>query len=96
MEYPTTFAYSASLIILGGLASAWAQEPIRVDPLNEVRTVGDLLRLLIEALEKDATSLPIDQDAVFTKLRDIIIDQLRVQPDLVTMSARFVDDLHAD
>ncbi len=38
----------------------------------------------------------MNQDEVFDKVKDIIIDQLGVDEDAVTMQASFRDDLEAD
>ncbi len=37
-----------------------------------------------------------NHDAIFAKVRDIIVDQLGVDEDAVTMAASFRDDLDAD
>ena len=37
-----------------------------------------------------------NQDAIFAKVRDIIVDQLGVVEDSVTMESKFRDDLDAD
>jgi acyl carrier protein len=36
------------------------------------------------------------KDEIFEKVKDIIVDQLGADPDQVTMSASFRDDLEAD
>jgi len=38
----------------------------------------------------------MNKDEVFAKVRDIIVDQLGVDPDEVTEGANFRDDLEAD
>lgn len=35
-------------------------------------------------------------DAIFEKVKEIIVDQLEVEEDKVTMEASFIDDLEAD
>ncbi|MFA4016475.1 MAG: hypothetical protein RUDDFDWM_001585 [Candidatus Fervidibacterota bacterium] len=36
------------------------------------------------------------KDELFDKVREIVVNQLRVSPDEVTPDATFVEDLHAD
>lgn len=36
------------------------------------------------------------KDELFDKVREIVVNQLRVSPDEVTLDATFVEDLHAD
>ncbi len=38
----------------------------------------------------------MSQDEVFAKVRDIVVEQLGVDPEQVTMEASFRDDLEAD
>ncbi len=38
----------------------------------------------------------MNQDEVFAKVKDIVIDQLGIEEDKVTMSASFKNDLEAD
>lgn len=37
-----------------------------------------------------------DEDAIFARLKQLILDQLEVEADEVTPDARFIDDLGAD
>lgn len=37
-----------------------------------------------------------EQEEVYSKLKDIIVEQLAVDPDEVSMEASFIDDLNAD
>jgi acyl carrier protein len=37
-----------------------------------------------------------EKDAAFTRLKQLILDQLEVEPDEITLDARFIDDLGAD
>jgi len=38
----------------------------------------------------------VSQDQLFEKVREIIVNQLKVSPEEVTWDAAFVEDLHAD
>ena len=37
-----------------------------------------------------------EQEEVYSKLKEIIVEQLAVDPDEVSMEASFIDDLNAD
>ena len=37
-----------------------------------------------------------EKDAVFARLKQLILDQLEVDPGEITLDARFIDDLGAD
>ena len=38
----------------------------------------------------------MEQDEIFAKIKEVIVDQLTVEEDDVTMEAAFIDDLGAD
>jgi acyl carrier protein len=57
-------------------------------------TVGDLQAYVVGVLRRQGQIE--SADSVDARLRDIICDQLGVEPDDVVPSARFVDDLGAD
>lgn len=40
--------------------------------------------------------MAVSQEEIFSRLKDIVSEQLAVEPDEVTMDASFVDDLNAD
>lgn len=37
-----------------------------------------------------------DEEAILARLKQLILDQLEVEPDEITLDARFIDDLGAD
>jgi len=47
-------------------------------------------------LRKRRCSLAVNAEEIFDKVREIIIEQLGVQEDAVTLEASFIDDLGAD
>jgi acyl carrier protein len=59
-----------------------------------IATVGDLHAYVVGVLRRQGRIE--SADSVDAQLRDIICDQLGVEPEDVVPSARFVDDLGAD
>jgi acyl carrier protein len=58
-------------------------------------TVGDFHVYILEVLRRQKR-LDGNADGIYAQLRDIICRQLRVEPDEIIPSARFLDDLGAD
>jgi len=61
----------------------------------KLETVGLLHGYIVEELSR-LGRFNGDRDGVYAQLRDLICDQLGVEPEEVMPSARFVDDLGAD
>ncbi len=65
---------------------------------EKIMTVGNFCDAVIRLRQEkfgDSVSDNTDE-AVFKKVKEFIIDQLGVEPDLVTRDAHIVDDLGAD
>jgi acyl carrier protein len=60
-----------------------------------LETVGLLHGFVVSQLQRRSL-LPIDDAAVFSKLRDIICEQTGIDPDRIVPDAYFVKDLHLD
>jgi acyl carrier protein len=58
-------------------------------------TVENLHRFVVSELQR-LDRQPLDSDAVFAEIRDLICDQLGVEPERVIPEARFVEDLRID
>jgi acyl carrier protein len=56
--------------------------------------VGDLYRFVLQTLRHRGDV--VDEDAIWKRLTDVIVAQLRVQPERVTPDARFIEDFGAD
>ncbi len=65
------------------------------DDAEKVRTVQHLLELVIR-LAKEQNHVDLDHDETFTKIVDIVSEQLGVKRDKVIPEARFVEDLNMD
>ncbi len=65
---------------------------------EKIVTVGDFCEAVIKIRQqKFGSSAPENTDKdVFKKIKEIIIDQLGIEPEQVTREARIVDDLGAD
>ena len=61
---------------------------------EKLLTVGDLHTFVVEELQR--IGRPRDPREVFVELRELICDQLAIQPELVIPEARFVKDLGID
>jgi acyl carrier protein len=61
---------------------------------EKIVTVGDLARAILHARQQSGR--PIVETAIWTKLVDIIVDQLGVRREEITPTAAFVDDLGVD
>ena len=59
---------------------------------NLVR-VGDLHRFVLQTLRQRGDA--VDEDAIWKRLTDLIVAQLRVKPERVIPTARFIEDLGA-
>ena len=57
-------------------------------------TVGDLHGFVVAELNRRGR--PQDPEAVFGELRELICDQLGIEPERVVPAARFVQDLRID
>ena len=77
-----------------------AEEEFGIDIPNDqaaaADTVGKLYNLVLEKLQSRNPAAPVDPDAVWRKLRALIVDQLQVDEEDVTMHARWNEDLGAD
>jgi len=56
-------------------------------------SVGDLYRFVLQTLRQRGDA--VDDAVVWTKLTNLIVEQLGVRPEQVTPTARFIDDLGA-
>jgi acyl carrier protein len=61
---------------------------------ERLTTVGAIHQLVIAKLRTRGD--PINEDELYSQLRDVICDQLRMKPEAATPSASIVDDLGAD
>ncbi|MCP5143266.1 MAG: hypothetical protein H6978_00415 [Gammaproteobacteria bacterium] len=68
------------------------------DIASEMRTPGDIYDYLIVAIEKKrfAKTPRVASEVIWTQLVGIIVNQLGVEPDLVTKHTDFVRDLRID
>jgi acyl carrier protein len=57
-------------------------------------TVGDLHDFVVAELHRSGRAR--DAEAVFSELRELICDQLGIEPERVVPAARFVQDLRID
>ncbi len=65
------------------------------DRAGQMTTVGDLYDLMIES-KRGSLAAQDDPAAAWEALKQIIVYQLGVKPEAVTVDARFVDDFGAD
>jgi acyl carrier protein len=61
---------------------------------EQLTTVGQIHQHVLAALRQRGT--PADAEKVFSQLREIICDQLGINPEVVVPGASIVDDLGAD
>ena len=61
----------------------------------KIVTVGDMHAYLVSELARRGQP-DLDEEGIYTKLRDIICHQTGVKPDEVVPKARFVQDLRLD
>ena len=60
---------------------------------EKMKCVGDMLDFVLRTLRERGE--PVDEAEVLTRLRAIIVEQLSVRHEEVTLTARFVQDLRA-
>jgi acyl carrier protein len=60
-----------------------------------LETVGLLHQFVLSQLQR-TSHLPVDDEAVFSELRDIICEQTGLEPDKIVRDAYFVRDLRLD
>ncbi len=71
-------------------------EPLCTEPMKGYATFGDLTLRLV-GREATTVGFPANSnDLLFAELRQVIVDQLGVDPDKVTRDARLVEDLGLD
>jgi acyl carrier protein len=58
---------------------------------EKMKRVGDMLDFVLRTLRERGET--VDEAEVLTRLRAIIVEQLSVRPEEVTLTARFVQDL---
>jgi acyl carrier protein len=63
---------------------------------GSARIVGDLYNLVLKQLEKKSGKKVEDPEAVWSKLRGLVVEQLQVREEEVVPDARFNEDLGAD
>lgn len=66
------------------------------DDAGSAYTVGDLYNLVLKELEKKDGKKVADPEAVWRKLRQLVVEQLQVDEEEVVKEARFNEDLGAD
>ena len=66
--------------------------PERFGPSEEV-SVNDLYQEVLHAMRSQHHDQPIDEDEVWNRLRNIVVDRLGVDEDEVTPQARFMYEL---
>jgi acyl carrier protein len=59
-------------------------------------TVGKLYRHIVDVLYQSGCSGQVDESEVWERMKDVIVSQLGVRPELVTEDASFVADLGID
>ena len=69
---------------------------IDTDNAGSASTVGDLYNLVLKELEKKNGKKAEDPEAVWRKLRRLIVEQLQVDEEDVVPEAHFGRDLGAD
>lgn len=65
------------------------------DIAGTLTTVGSLHSFVVAEISRQDRHA-VDADAVFAQLREIICDQIGIEPERVVREARFVQDLHID
>jgi len=63
---------------------------------EKMECVGDTYDFVLKSLRESAPGGVIDEARVWERLREIIVEQLGVRPEQVTLEASFVYDLGAD
>lgn len=63
---------------------------------EKMQQVGELHAFLVSTLQSRSTAVPVDDVIVWTRLKDVIVEQLGGRAEEVTPSAHFIDDLRAD
>jgi len=66
------------------------------EDLSAATTVGDLFDLLLAALTESQGHGPLDRENIWRNYKRIVVEQLGVPSESVTLSASFVNDLRVD
>jgi acyl carrier protein len=60
---------------------------------EKILRVRDLHACIMRALQVSNPTAPIDEAVIWTRLREIVVEQLGVEPEEVVPNARFIEDL---
>jgi len=63
---------------------------------QQMERVGDLFAFIVRTLQQRSAPAAVDEADIWRRLTDIIVEQLGVRPEQVTLSAHFIRDLGAD
>ena len=63
---------------------------------GKMERVGDMHAFVVRTLRQLDEAAVVHADQVWTRLREIIVEQLGVRPEQVTPTAHFIRDLRAD
>ena len=63
---------------------------------EKLQRVGELHTFVVSTLRSRSPAVQVDDAAVWTRLKDVIVEQLGVLPEEVTPSTHLIDDLRMD
>lgn len=62
----------------------------------KMERVGDMHAFVVRTLRQHDETAVVDADQIWTRLRELVVEQLGVRPEEVIPSAHFIRDLRAD